>query len=91
LLCEAEANVAVREAKIQIECVACGQYYASPEAAHALDCLVTYRVPGLKEMRNMLAAYRQDQPDVVPTIEFQRVIPGGSTWYFTADPPVEVK
>jgi len=91
LLCEAEANVAVREAKIQIECVACGQYYASPEAAHALDSLVTYRAPGLAEMRNMLATYRQGRPDVVPTIEFQSVIPGASTWYLTADRPAEVK
>lgn len=91
LLCEADANVEVREAKIQIECASCGQYYASPEAAHALDSLVTYRGPGLAEMRNMLATYRESRPDVVPTIEFQRVIPGASTWYLTADPPVEVK
>ena len=91
LLCEADAKVEVREAKIQIECASCGQYYASPEAAHALDSLVTYRGPGLAEMRNMLATYRESRPDVVPTIEFQSVIPGASTWYLTADPPVEVK
>jgi hypothetical protein len=84
-LCEAEAAVAVREALIQIECGICGQYSISPEAASALEALVTYRTPGLIAVREMLSKYRGRRPDVIPTIRLQNIISGATTLYVTTE------
>jgi hypothetical protein len=84
-LCEGEATVAASEALIQIGCGVCGQYCISPEAASALDALVTYRTPGLMAVRETLSRYREGRPAVVPTIRLHNVISGATTLYVTTE------
>jgi ribosomal protein S27E len=84
-LCETESTVVARAALIQIECGACGKYRLSPEAASALDALVTYRTPGLIAVREMLSRYGERQPGVVPTIRLHNVISGATTLYVTTE------
>lgn len=82
LLCEATATVERHESEHRISCAACGHYCVSLDAARALGALVQYRVPALAEMRKMLAAYRQSQPDQAPRIDVRYVVAAGVPTFF---------
>jgi hypothetical protein len=81
-LCDAKVRGEVRGTEVHVECVVCGQYRASVNAARALDALVKYRVPALDKILQMVRAYRVSHPNSVPTIDVQFVVTKDTPTFF---------
>jgi len=77
LLCQANAPVEMGVSEARVGCVDCGHYWVSLDAARALNALVKYRAPALAQMREMIAAYRQSQPHMMPKIDVKYVVSDG--------------